>query len=391
MGSWDFFYKTGTGVKYVWDSRDLEGTCWKKRFKNWWLVATLKNEWQNGMHSSWSMSGSEQCQGADCSRDCQCTTHTPSNFTTVVHKADFQLSNDSLWWPEPLCPHTWQVGSVRELTTPRSSIQPMTEGNWGINATVPFPWGEDNSEAHVLQFPGVLQWVSSYLQGLLAWLWSLSWLSSLPYFIFPPSYQGFLESSSYKLLVLQSSSPDLLLEEDKLRKTSRSLLEGCPHMILKQGPSEVLCHGQDHFCWAMSDNASYRQNANPSLALLERVEMLWEATGGWVINGQRLRSSARPGKFNNAPYSIPLSGSLSWDFPEVRPSPSLDKISHLNRYISVTLHISTTIPCHTSPQPTFSLQAFLSSTSSLLKTYTPLLFYNTPRSPIKPAIHIFNY
>ena len=33
----------------------------------------------------------------------------------------------------------------------------MTEGNWGINATFPFTWGEDNPEAHVLQFPRVLQ------------------------------------------------------------------------------------------------------------------------------------------------------------------------------------------------------------------------------------------
>ena len=162
-------------------------------------------------------------------------------------------------------------------------------------------------------------------------------------------------------------------------------------MILKQGPSKVLCHGQDHFCWAMSDNASYRQNANPSLALLERVKCCGRLQEAGLSMG---RDS---GPVHILVSSItPLTASLC----QVHSSETSQKSGPLLPWTKfptligtslLTLHISTAIPCHTSPQPTFSLQAFLSSTSSLLKTYTPLLFYNTPRSPIKPAIHIFNY
>ena len=41
-----------------------------------------------------------------------------------------------------------------------------------------------------------------------------------------------------------------------------------------------------------------------------------------------------------------MSGSLTWDFPEIRASQSWDKISHLNRYHSITLHVSTAIQYH---------------------------------------------
>ena len=77
-------------------------------------------------------------------------------------------------------------------------------------------------------------------------------LSGKP-FTFPPCYQSFLESPSYKLLAVQSSSQDLLLEEAKLRKTLQSMLEACPPGILKQGPSKVFRHGQDDFCWAVNE------------------------------------------------------------------------------------------------------------------------------------------
>ena len=77
-------------------------------------------------------------------------------------------------------------------------------------------------------------------------------LSEKP-FTFPPCYQGFLESPSYKLLAVQSASQDLLLEEAKLRKTPQSMLEGCPHGVLKQGPRKVIHHGLDDIFWAVSE------------------------------------------------------------------------------------------------------------------------------------------
>lgn len=117
-------------------------------------------------------------QGTGCNKDCQCTTHTPSNFTRVVHKADSLVARASL--------ATHMAGwRCQRINIPRGSIQLMTEGNWGKNSTVPFTWGEENSET-VLQFPRVPRWVS-VIQGSLAWLCLFTGYH-LTCFIFPPSH-----------------------------------------------------------------------------------------------------------------------------------------------------------------------------------------------------------
>lgn len=64
-------------------------------------------------------------------------------------------------------------------------------------------------------------------------------LSGKP-FTFPPCYQGFLESSSYKLLAVQSSSQDLLLEEAKLRKTPQAYVGGMSTWDTQTGTKQSL-------------------------------------------------------------------------------------------------------------------------------------------------------
>ena len=96
-------------------------------------------------------------------------------------------------------------------------------------------------------------------------------LSEKP-FTFPPCYQGFLESPSYKLLAVQSSSQDLLLEEAKLRLPSlcwRGVHMGYSNRDQEKSSTMdwMTSAGQ-----SVSDNTSYKHNTNAPLVLLERVK-----------------------------------------------------------------------------------------------------------------------